>query len=255
MIGKKIIKVTGFIIWMIVYSSCDSVNSLDCFQATGDLVQEEFEVPGFKKIQVWERVQLFVSTGETQSVRVETGENLMNEIKLKVEDSVLTISDRNSCNLSRDYAVTKVYVTTPELEQIRNSSGFTVESIGTLRYPYLDLVSSDRVTEGVYHKDGDFRLNIDLDWLNINANGLSKFYLTGSTWGGFFGLWDGDVRVEAEDLDIQKVLFFHRSSNKLIVNPQQFLIGEIRGVGDVISLNRPPTVEVEEFYSGELIFQ
>ena len=152
----KIIKVTGFIICMVVFSSCDSKDSLDCFQSTGDLVQEEFTVLPFKRIQVWERVQLFVSSGEIQSVRVETGENLMNEIKLKVEDSVLTISDRNSCNFTRDYAVTKVYVTTPELEQIRNSSGFTVESIGVLRFPFLDLVSSDRVAEGVYHNDGGF---------------------------------------------------------------------------------------------------
>jgi hypothetical protein len=251
----KIFTVTGFIIWMAVFSSCDSKNSLDCFQSAGDIVQEEFTVLPFKKIQVWERVQLFVSTGETQSVRVETGENLMNEILLKVEDSLLTIADRNSCNFTRDYAVTKVYVTTPELEQIRNSSGFAVESIGVLKFPFLDLVSTDLVAEGVYHIDGDFRLNLDVNWLNVNANGLSKFYLTGRTWGGFFGLWDGDVRIEAEDLDIQKVLFFHRSSNKFIINPQQDLIGEIRGVGDVISLNHPPTIEVEQFFTGRLIFQ
>lgn len=253
--GMKIIKVTGFIIWMIVYSSCDSVNSLDCFQATGDLVQEEFNVAPFKRIQVWERVQLFISSGETRTVRVETGENLMNEIIVKVEDSILTISDRNSCNLTRNYAVTKVYVTAPELEQIRNSSGFTVESIGALQYPFLDLVATDRVTEGVYHKDGDFRLTLDTDWININANGLSRFYLTGRTGGAFFGMWDGDVRVEAAELDIKRVLFFHRSTNKLIVNPQNDLIGEIRGVGDVISLSRPRIVEVEQFYTGQLIFQ
>ena len=251
----KIIKVTGFIIWMVVFSSCDSKSTLDCFQSTGDLVQEDFNVAPFKRIQVWERVQLFVSSGETQSVRVETGENLMNEIKVKVQDSILTISDLNSCNFTRDYAVTKVYVTAPKLEQIRNSSGFTVESIGALQYPYLDLVSTDRVTEGVYHRDGDFRLNLDTDWININANGLSRFFLTGRTGGGFFGMWDGDVRVEAADLDIKRVLFFHRSTNKLIVSPVNDLIGEIRGVGDVISIGRPRIVEVEEFYTGRLIFE
>jgi hypothetical protein len=218
-------------------------------------VQKEFTVRPFKKIQVWERVQLFVSNGETQTVRVETGENLMNEIKVKVEDSILTISDRNSCNFTRDYAVTKVYVTAPELEEIRNSSGFTVESIGVLKYPFLFLTSSDRVTEGIYHKDGDFRLNLDIRYLNINANGLSRFYLTGKSTEGFFGLWDGDVRVEAADLEINRVVFFQRSTNKLIVNPSLGLIGEIRGVGDVISLNQPPLVVVEQFYTGRLIFQ
>ena len=31
--------------------------------------------------------------------------------------------------------------------------------------------------------------------------------------------------------------------------------GEIRGTGDIISLNRPAIIEVEEIYTGRLIFQ
>jgi hypothetical protein len=179
----------------------------------------------------------------------------MSEIQLEVIDSVLTISDRNSCNWVRDYGITKVYITSPNIKQIRNSSGLTVKSEGVLRFPFLDLVSEDRVIEDVYHVDGDFDLDLDVGWLNINANGLSKFYLRGKTWGGFFGLYDGDVRVEAADLEIQQLNFYHRSTNKMIVNPQQSIRGKIWGLGNVISKNRPPIVEVEELYTGRLIFE
>jgi hypothetical protein len=248
---KKII----FVLGIIVLCGCNGENVFDCVQSSGNIIEQEFEVDAFNRIQVWERVQLFISHGDQQMVRVETGENLMNEIQLKILDSVLTISDRNSCNWGRNYGITKVYITSPDIKQIRNSSGLTVKSIGTLRYSFLDLVSEDRVIEDLYHVDGDFDMDLDVDWLNINANGLSKFYLRGKIWGGFFGLYDGDVRVEAADLEIQSLKFFHRSTNKMIVNPIQSIVGEIRGLGDVIAKHRPPIVEVEELYTGRLIFE
>jgi hypothetical protein len=39
------------------------------------------------------------------------------------------------------------------------------------------------------------------------------------------------------------------------VNPQNKIAGEIRGTGDVIAVNEPPVVEVEQFFTGQLIFQ
>ena len=248
-------KIILYIVSFGLLLGCNSENALDCFQDSGDIVTQEFVVEEFNRIQVWERVQLIITQGETQRVIIETGENLLNEIKLTVLDSVLTVSDRNSCNFVREYDVTKVYITSPNIKQIRNSSGLTVESRGVLRYPFLDLVSEDRLSLGEYHIDGDFRLNLDVDWLNINANGVSRFYLTGKTWGGFFGLYGGDVRVEAENLEVQQLSFYQRSTNKMIVNPKQLIRGQIRGIGDVISKNRPPIVEVEELYTGRLIFE
>jgi hypothetical protein len=41
----------------------------------------------------------------------------------------------------------------------------------------------------------------------------------------------------------------------MIINPVQELKGKISGTGHVISVNRPPIVEVEEQYKGRLIFE
>ena len=40
----------------------------------------------------------------------------------------------------------------------------------------------------------------------------------------------------------------------MIVNPIQSLTGIIRGTGDVIAVNQPPMVDVEQIYIGQLIF-
>ena len=80
-------------------------------------------------------------------------------------------------------------------------------------------------------------------------------FISGTTNNLFIGFYSGDARFEGANLIAQNVEIFHRSSNDMIINPQQSLIGEIRSTGDVISLNEPPVVSVQELYTGRLIFQ
>lgn len=239
-----------------IFLGCDSENAWDCFQDSGEIIQEEFHVDGFKKIIIWNRVKLYVSEGPVQRVVVETGSNLLNEIKVRVEDSILKVSDRNSCNYVREYGLTKVYVTSPNIEQIQNSSGLAVESVGTISYNDLELISEDPDLLGEFHKDGDFIFNdLNVNVLRIYANGLSRFYLKGKAFNAHFGAADGDVRIEAGELEVQNLFIFHRSTNKMIVNPIQSIQGKIIGLGDVIAKNHPPIVEVEELFTGKLIFE
>jgi len=56
------------------------------------------------------------------------------------------------------------------------------------------------------------------------------------------------------DFIAQHVTIFQRSSHDITVNPQQSLKVDIRSVGNVISMNTPPVVEVEEYYTGRLLF-
>ena len=129
------------------------------------------------------------------------------------------------------------------------------ESLGVLRFPSLNLASEDQHNEDQYHIDGDFKLNLEVESLNIVANGLSKFYLSGSATNASFGLYAGDCRIFSEDLIVQKLTVYHRSTGPMVVNPQQSIKGKIVSLGNVISKNRPPIVEVEELYRGKLIFE
>ena len=70
----------------------------------------------------------------------------------------------------------------------------------------------------------------------------------------FVGFFSGSGRFEGENLIAQNVEISHRGSNDMIVNPILSLTGIIRGTGDVIVINQPPLVDVEEIYIGELIF-
>jgi hypothetical protein len=240
---------------LIFLSSCDSENSFDCAQKAGDRIQKEFEVAEFNTIVVEENLQLIVKEGPQQKVVVQTGKNLINDIKISVTDGVLTLVNDNGCNLVRDYNITQIVVTSPNIETIRNASGYAVQSDGVLRYSSLTLLSEDLEEEDKYHKDGDFRLELAVDSLKITANGLSNFFLSGTANAANIELLEGDMRVEAQNLAVQELYVFHRGTQKVIVNPIQSLRGKVLSTGDLISVNRPPIVEVEETYTGKLIFE
>ncbi|MDT0677073.1 head GIN domain-containing protein [Autumnicola musiva] len=236
------------------FTGCSPEEAATCFNSAGDIVKDEVEVAVFDEIIVYERVKLFIQQGPEQKVVIETGENLRNEVSVDVENGRLNIRNNNSCNLFRDYEITKVYVTVPDLTWLQNSSGSTVESIGVLKFENLWLRSFNQEEDPDILTVGDFKLNLDVENLRITNDQYSNYFLSGKVENinAFFAAGDG--RLEAENLIVQHYDIFHRGTNKMILNPQQSIIGEIRSFGDVICVNRPSVVNVEEFYKGKLIF-
>ena len=243
------------LVFLVGLIGCNSDSAWDCIKTEGSITQESLVLPGFTKIETGKGVQLIVEQGVEQKVILETGENLRSDVKVYVKDSVLHAEETFSCNYVRDYAVTKIFVTSPNITQIRNGSAFTVESSGVLSYPNLSLLSEDSDIQGDIYTNGDFKLQLDVENLSIVSNNISNFYITGTAEKAFVGFYSGSGRFEGKNLIVQELRIYQRSTNKMFVNPQQSIKGEIRGIGDVISYYQPALVEVEEYYTGELIFQ
>lgn len=249
---KKLI----YLFWMIfLFNSCDKEDAPDCFQTVGEMTSKEVEVEAFHELIVYKGIKLFIQQGEKQRVVIESGKNLIGEISAEVENGRLSLRNGNGCNLFRDYNVTKVYVTVPDLSWLQNAGNNTIEGIGELHFPEIWLRAYDQENISEIYTIGDFRLNLISESIRITSDNYSHFYLSGSTeyLDAYFA--DGDGRLEGAGLIAQTVEIQHRGTNKLIVNPQQVLKGEIRSTGDVISVNRPPVVEIETFYTGDLIFE
>jgi len=246
---KKIV----YILSLTLLFACNSEDAFDCFQTEGNLVQQEIIVNTFGRILVNRDIELIVKEGTEYIVIIETGENLLNDVDAVVVGNQLQLTDNNSCNYVRDYGITKVYVTAPNLKEIRHSSQYDVSSDGVLSFPELTIISEDFVVPDNFTV-GDFRLQIDIEDLDVVANNISSFYISGTVNNLDVGFFSGAGRFEGENLIAQNINVFHRGSNDMIVNPQVSLSGELRGTGDLISVNEPPTVDVEQFYTGALIF-
>src|SRR5690606_34878476 len=136
--------------------ACNSEHANDCFQTSGAIIQQEIMLPSFTKILVNRDVELIIKEGIEQKVVIETGTNLLSDVTAVVIDDELVLTDNNTCNYFRDYNITKVYVTSPNITEIRSSTQYDVRSDGVLTYPSLALLSEDynapeSVTVGNFH--------------------------------------------------------------------------------------------------------
>ena len=155
----------------------------------------------------------------------------------------------------RDFGISTVYVTSPDIKEIRSSTGLLVSSGGPLGFPDLTLISESFSNPDAVTTDGAFDIEVANSRVRITVNGIAFLKLRGRTETLDVFVAAGDSRIEADDLIANTVQVNHRGSNDLLVYPESTIEGGIRGYGDVISLNRPDTVDVEELFEGRLIFR
>jgi len=167
----------------------------------------------------------------------------------------LILRNANSCNYVRDYGITTVYVTSPNLLEIRSSTGGLISSDGVLNYTNLKLISESFSNPEAETTDGAFNLELASQTIAIVTNGIAYFKLSGTASNLNILIAAGDSRIEADNLVSENVSLNHRGSNDIFVNPQERISGVIRGYGDVISVNRPTEIEVETLFNGRLIFK
>lgn len=243
-----------FILTFFLIFACNSEDANNCFQTSGEIIQKTVDVSSFDKIFVNRDIEVIIKEAPEYAVTIETGANLLNDVNVHIIDNQLILTDNNSCNYLRDYGITKVYVDAPNLTEIRTSSQYEISSDGPLNYNNLVLNSEDYNEENEFTV-GDFRLTINSENLSISANNLSFFYIDGTVEDLFVGFYAGAGRFEGENLVAQNVSVYHRGSNDMKVNPQLSLTGELRGTGNLISVNEPPVVDIERIYTGRLIFE
>lgn len=245
----------GSLLLIILFSACDTTEAPECFTAPGTIIQKEVSLDPFSQVVVYGKIKLYVEQGTEQKVVIEAGENLMSDVAAEVDGGKLVLRDLNSCTFFHTTYVPKVYVTVPNLTFIENSGNQMIEGVGTLEFPSIRLRSNNYDKNPEVYTNGDFKFDLVSKNIYVSGDDFSNFYLTGRTGYLLAQFWAGDGRLEAHELIADSIQIFHRGTNKMILNPQQALKGEIRSTGDVISENRPPVVEVQTFYTGKLVFE
>ncbi len=251
----NLIKKIAFLISLTVFVACNSEDAPDCLKTEGASVSQEIQLPFFNAVTVEDNISLVIKQAPQQKVVITSGANLIDNIIVKVENQTLFLQDDNGCNWVRDYEGTVVYIEVPELTTLRNASTGSISSQGTLVFSSLDLISNTEAGVDNPNKSGDFNLQIVCERLAVGANGLSIFTLSGYAKRATISFTDETPRFEGANLLIDKLTILQRSATYMKVHPVEQITGEIRGTGDVISVNHPPVVEVTQYYTGQLIFE
>ena len=99
-------------------------------------------------------------------------------------------------------------------------------------------------------------MNIENESVRVLGNHIAIFYMNGKTNNLDLTFSTGDMRFEGQSFEAQHIKIAQVSSNDMLVHPIKSLTGTIHSTGDVISYNKPATVDVEELSDyGKLIFK
>lgn len=233
--------------------------SEDCFKGNGTQITQTFPLENFSKIKVYDGVGLVVKEGPSYEVKVKTSDNIIDNIDVKLEGNMLVVKDNSSCNIARDYGQTTVYVTVPdgtvlpliqELE-LHCKTEQKIQSDGVLHSPIIRLFSID-VSDGA--GTGDFYITVDNGQLVVENNNVSNFYITGHSNEMLLNFYFGNGRFYGEQLHAEIIKIYQRGSNDMFVYPVQKIEGTIFATGNVILKNVPLIVNVEEVYTGRVIY-
>lgn len=230
--------------------SCNSEKAPDCFMSAGSSITNEITVPDFDHVDIGEGIEVIIKQGTEMKVVLETGSNLVQGISVSVSEKKLFLRNSNGCSWFRDKNITKVYITVPDLKGIYSASQFNVQSDGILHFDDLTVQS------GMYSDtaSGIFDLQVDCTNLVVEDNQASLYRISGKATNLHIAFYSGAERFEGQNLIAQHIYVFQRSTNDIIVNPQQDIKGNIYSTGDLVLKNRPAIVEITEHYTGKVIY-
>ena len=244
---------------LLVYSiffflSCEKPS--DCIESSGPTAVKIIPVLAFKKIKVYRGIEVFIKEGPEYKVEIKAGSNFIDNIEVRQNGDQLIFTDDVSCNWVRNYGETKIYVTTPTLEEVYSKTDRNISSIDFLTFPNLNIISFDKDADGESGAGtGDFHLKLNVNSISINNNNVSRFFLEGTANEANFNFYYGDGRLDAANLIAQHVNVYHRGFNDMIAYPVQSVKGILNSTGNLILKNVPPIVTpLQVLYTGHVIY-
>ena len=193
----KIVKfyTTTFAIFIFALLLADMPALAQKVKGNGNIKSQNRSVSGFEGLDVSGGFEVHVTLGNTESVKIEADENLLNNIKTEVRSGVLHIYNDGSLTTKNTM---KAFITLKELNSLDISGGVKVIGNSTFKPKSFKMDLS-----------GASNIKLDLQTQNLSADmsGASKVVLTGKAdklWLNMSGASDVDAAsLEAKDVKVE----------------------------------------------------
>jgi hypothetical protein len=198
-----------------------TVESRETIRGSGDLTAEEREVSGFSRISITGFGDVVLAQGDTESLTVETDDNLMQYVETRVSGRTLTIGftdEARNLNLRPSEGIT-FDLHLVELEEIDISGAGNVEAasiegerleidISGAGDVEIDTLTVDRL-DATVSGAGDVAIDdLTADRLDVRVSGAGGFDLAGEvreqdvTISGMGGYRAGDLQSRIADVSV-----------------------------------------------------
>jgi hypothetical protein len=205
---------------LLATSAC---NPLEVVKGRGDVISENRSVGPFAAIDSRSDVDIYLSQGPAEPVRIEGQDNILNVIETYVRNNELVIRTKPGVILRRHDQV-RVYITNPELKAVRISGS-----------GYVEGRTNWQVNDFKVNISGSGKLDmtlLDADYLDSDISGSGNLYLTGSARSHDISI-SGSGDVHAFDLTSQDVNAHISGSGSCELQVSKKLDAKISGSGKI----------------------
>jgi hypothetical protein len=154
-------------------TSCSKENEAGCFTSTGNITTERRELAPFRVLTTYDNIRVTLVQDTETYAEVRAGKNLQEDIRLESSGNQLVIRNTSRCNWVRRYDTPReVTLHTPRIHDLFLRGQSDIRTDGTFRADtlFVHLIGS-----------GDFRLNLQSQYLNMDQYELGDIYLEGRT--------------------------------------------------------------------------
>lgn len=154
-----------FLIFAFVSASCSSFAYQQTIRGNGNISEENRSASSFNSISATEGIEVIISLGDNESIRVEADENVIKYIKTDIKENKLRVHVENGVQLKD--CTKKVYVTYKKLNEIKASSGGSLKATESIAANNLDLSASS---------GGHLKLELNVENLeaSVSSGGIMK---------------------------------------------------------------------------------
>ncbi len=193
----------------------------------------------FDAIDVSRGLDVYLTQGSSESIKVQADENLQELIVTEVENGVLSIYTKESISHASSK---KIMVSFDNLDRIETSSGSDVVSTNIISVDKIIIDSSS---------GSDVELEIEAQSITCDASSGSDIKLSGST-NLFHAEASSGSDIKAGNLKAVKTVAEANSGADITVNTSKELTATANSGGDIKYYGNPESVEKSDGPSGEI---
>ena len=235
-----------FIFGVLFLVSCNKESAPDYLQTTGEIINVERDVADFTEIEIYHKINLFITQDTINHLRIEAGKNLIPDISTEVKNGKLIIKNTNKFNFLRSYnKEINVFVSCKNLTHLIYNGAGNISSTNTLNNSNFNFdcnKGTGTVELSVKANEGHFNFHTgQCDIILHGEIGLNYLYQAGNGY------------TNAEDLKTGYTFVTNKGTNDLKINVSHVLFAKIYYLGNIYYKGNPTEVGSEITDKGQLI--
>jgi len=220
-----------------ILGSCIFTGSI---KGNGNVVEETRDLDEFSKISVSRGMNVYITQGTSTKVTVKADENLLKVIDTYVDDETLKVT---CTKMIKNATSNKVYVTVPDLKNIKSTSGSNIFSEDSLKTGNLEIKS----TAG-----SNIRLSLESGELTISAAAGSNIFLNGMAKSVVMKASSGS-NIKAGDLQTENCDAKVSSGANIWIKVQNGLTAKASSGGNLFYSGEPNPLNITKSSGGNII--